>query len=255
MNKATLSHYKADPISVLHQLQLSEASKMDPLSITAAIISLVQAISSTYNVIQNLKGLPKAFKEVGQELPLLKETLDLVHQQLQASELDEAAKKVIEPVLGNCQEKTNALNEIFQEIDKMKKIGREVKEWPALVNSYRTMMLRMGKAHRVEVLMQGILNGLRALVVHQLFKLATKAQVDRLEEAIRKLSEIEPSLPDSDFEPSSTSFAQNVSEGGKANMFNSVGGPQTNKFGNEFHAGGNQNFGMDFMSNVMKDFD
>ncbi|KAE9379661.1 hypothetical protein N431DRAFT_160884 [Stipitochalara longipes BDJ] len=242
------------PYKVNHQLDINEISEMDPINITVATINLVQAISSTYNAIQHLKGLPKAFKEVGQELSLVKETLDLVHSQLQASTLDESTQKAIEPILRSCQEKTIALNEIFQEIDKRKKNDKEVKDWSALVNSYRTMMLRLGKAHRVEVLMQGILNGLRGLAVNQLFKLATKAQMGKLEEAIQKLSEVEPSIPDSDFEPNSTSFTQNVSEGGKGNMFNSVGGPQTNKFGHEFHATGNQNFGMDFMNNLMKDF-
>jgi hypothetical protein len=90
--------------------------------------------------------------------------------------------------------------------------------------------------------------------MYQLFKLATKAQVDKLEEVIQKPSEVEPSLPDSDFEPNSTSFAQNVSERGKGNMFNSVGGPPTNKFGNEFHAAGNQDFGIDFIEPLDEDF-
>jgi hypothetical protein len=226
---------------------------MDPLSITAATITIIQTISSTYNAIQSLKGLPKAFKEVGQELPLVEETLELVRCHLQTPNIDESAQKAIEPIIKSCQEKTNALNEIFKEIDKRKKNDKEAKDWADFVSSYRTAMLRMGKAHRVEVLMKGILDGLRGLATHQLFTLATKAQVDKLEDAIKKLSKVEPSLPDSDFESNSPSFTQNVSADGDGKMFNSVGGPQNINFGTEFKANGDQHFGMDFMKYLKED--
>jgi hypothetical protein len=228
---------------------------MDPLSLIASTLTIIQSISSTYNFIQHIKGLPNAFKEVGQELPLVKETLDLVRSQFQASCLDDSSQKAIEPIIRGCHEKIKALNEIMQEIEKKKKKKKNDKnanDWSALVSSYRTMMLRMGKAHRVEVLMQGILSGLKGLAVHHLFLGATKAQVDKLEDAIQRLSEVEPSLPDSDFESSGTTFTQAVGDGGKANMFNAVGGPMTNKFGNEFNAAGPMHFGTDFMNCLMK---
>ncbi|KAF4633629.1 hypothetical protein G7Y89_g4494 [Cudoniella acicularis] len=215
---------------------------MDPLSLTVATIAIVQTISSTYNAIRHLKGLPKAFKEVAQDLLLVKETLDLARSQLEASTLDESTQKAIEPIFKSCQEKASALSDIFQEIEKRKKQGREVKDWSTLVSFYRTLMLRMGKTHRVEALMQGMLKGLRALAVHQLFMVATKAQVEKLEKAIRKLSEIEPSLPDSEFETNSTNYTQNISEGGKGNQFNAAGGSQKNVLGHEFNATGSMNF-------------
>lgn len=101
---------------------------MDPLSITVATIAIVQTISSTYDTIQRLKGLPKAFKEVGQELHLVKETLDLVRSQLQASSLDDSTQKAIEPIIRGCQEKAIALNGIFQEIEKKKKTDKKAKD-------------------------------------------------------------------------------------------------------------------------------
>jgi hypothetical protein len=99
-------------------------------------------------------------KEVGQEVSLLQEILDLVRSQIQASTLGESTQKAVEPISRSCQEKTSTLNDIFQEIGKRKKNDKEAKDWTALVNSYRTMLLRMGKVHRVEVLMQDIPNGL-----------------------------------------------------------------------------------------------
>lgn len=225
---------------------------MDPLSITVATIAIIQSISSTYNAIQHLKGLPKAFNEVGQDLPLVRETLDLARSQLQASTLDESTKKAIEPIIKGCKDKASALNDIFQEIDKKKKHDKEAKDWPALVSFYRTLLLRLGKAHRVETLMQGILKDLKGLAVHQLFKVATKAQIDKLESAINKLSEAEPSLPDSEFESNGTNVSQRIGDGGKGWQFNAMGGTLTNRFGPEFNATGNMSFGTDFM-NLMKD--
>ena len=104
----------------------------------------------------------------------VRETQDLARSQLRASILDESTKKAIAPIIKGCKEKASALNDIFQEIDRKKKHDKEAKDWPALVSFYRTLLLRLGKAHRVETLMQDILNGLKGLVVHQLFKVATR---------------------------------------------------------------------------------
>lgn len=223
---------------------------MDPLAAIASIMAIVQTLSSSYNAIKQLKGLPKAFKEVGQQLPLVKETLDIVRQQIQASSLPDATRKAMDPSIRECQGNINALNDIFQDIEK--KNDKKTTEWAALVNTYRTMLLRLGKAHRVETLMQSMLNSLKALAIHQLFMVATKAQVGKLEAAIRELSEVEPSLPDSDFEAGTSNFGQSIGSGGSGNMFNAVGGPMTNKFGNEFNATGNMSFGTDFMNALMK---
>jgi hypothetical protein len=225
---------------------------MDPLSITVATITLIQSISSAYNVIQHLKGLPKTFNEVGENLSLAKKTLDLARTQLEASALDKSDKEAFEPVIKRCEESASALSDIFQKIREKTEHDKEAKDWSAIVLFYRSQVLKFGtaaKAHRVESLMQSILKDLQNLAVNHLFKVATKSDVDSLESAIKKLSEMEraePSLPDSDFD-SNTNISQTISGQGKGNQFNNTGGTQTNHTGPEFNAKGDQNFGENFM--------
>ena len=85
---------------------------MDPLSIIASIIAIIQAISSTHKAIQHLKGLPKEFNEVNQNLPLVQDTLGLVHDRLKVVDLDESSKKTIGPIVSGCKEKAKKLRDI-----------------------------------------------------------------------------------------------------------------------------------------------
>src|SRR5271154_6676870 len=98
---------------------------MDPVSIIVSTITVVQAVSSTYKAIQHLRGLPKAFNEVNQSLPLVKETLEAARSQLLGAPLDEASAKAIEPVIKVCEEKAHALLALFQKIDNGKKDAKD----------------------------------------------------------------------------------------------------------------------------------
>ncbi|KAL6406443.1 Ankyrin repeat, PH and SEC7 domain containing protein secG [Ilyonectria robusta] len=182
---------------------------MDPLSIVASTIAVVQAISSTYKAIQHLRGLPNEFNEVNRNLPLAQDTLSLAHDQLQGLALDEPSKKAIQPIVSGCEEKAKMLQDIFEKVEKGTKKAKD----GSVVDFYRTSLLRLGKAHRVETLMQGILRGLDALATNQLFKTATRSQITQLKEAIDQLSNVESSVPDSDFEGSMAN-SQNIASGG-----------------------------------------
>ncbi|RYP50205.1 hypothetical protein DL768_004226 [Monosporascus sp. mg162] len=196
---------------------------MDPLSITASTITVIQSISAAYKVIKQLKGLPKAFNQVGDNLPLVEDTLEAAHARLEKASLDASSKKAIEPVTQRCQEKAKALRDIFQEVERGRKDTKDAKDWSALASFYRTKVLPMGKASRVEALMHDILCGLRGLAIHHLFKAATEKQLEKLEKAIQDLSAVEPSLPDSDFEKGSTAnIAQTIESGGTGYQFPST---------------------------------
>lgn len=186
---------------------------MDPLSIIASTITLVQAISSTYKAIQHLNGLPNEFKEVNRNLSLAEDTLDLAGKQLQSLALDESSKKAIQPVVSGCKEKAKMLQDIFEKVQK----GVTNAKGGSVLDFYRTSLLRLGKAQRVETLMQGILRGLDALATNRLFRTATQSQMAQLKEAIDQLSNVKSSVPDSDFDGSGTN-TQNIASGGTGNM-------------------------------------
>ena len=173
------------------------------------------------------------------------ETLQTARSQLQVAHLDEVSTKAIEPVIKGCQEKAAELLVIFQKIDNGKIDAKD--GW--VLEVYRTIVITRGKAHRAEILMQDILNCLKKLAINQLFKTATQSQIARLEEAIRGLSRVEPSVPDSDFDVSGAlNVTQNVSQGGTGNQAVNRGGTQENIFGNQFQSqGGPMNFDTDFL--------
>lgn len=107
-----------------------------------------------------------------------------------------------------------------------------------MLDFYRTPLLRLGKGRRVESLMQGILKDLDALATNQLFKTATQSQVAQLKEAIDQLSNVESSVPDSDFEGSVTNTTQHIASGGTG--YQSVNSGQDQKInsgsGKQFNA-------------------
>ncbi|RYP66586.1 hypothetical protein DL769_005993 [Monosporascus sp. CRB-8-3] len=191
---------------------------MDPLSAIASTIAVVQAISSTYKAIQHLRGLPDEFNEVNRNLPLAQDTLGLARGQLQGLALDESSKEALQPLVCGCEEKAKMLQAIFEKVEKGVKNAQD----GSVLDFYRTSVLRLGKAHRVETLMQGILRDLDALATNQLFRTATQSQMAQLKEAINQLSNVESSVPDSDFESPGTN-SQHIASGGTGYQSNITG--------------------------------
>ncbi|KAK1585471.1 uncharacterized protein LY79DRAFT_268892 [Colletotrichum navitas] len=192
---------------------------MDPLSITASTITVIQSLIAAYDTIKHIKDLPKAFAEVGRNLPLVKETLDLAQQALDADRPDEDVQGAIQPALAECLKRARTIKDIFSEIEP----GRQnekggAREWSVFVRFYRKKVVPFGKAHKVEALMRDILSKLKVLAIHHVFKAHAESlgQMEKLEGAIKALAEVEPSLPDSEFDGGSgTNVTQNISDSGR----------------------------------------
>ncbi|SPO04105.1 uncharacterized protein DNG_06788 [Cephalotrichum gorgonifer] len=218
---------------------------MDPLTILTSTITLVQAISSTYDVIQHLRGLPNEFKEVSRNLPLAQDTLGLARYQLQGRALDESAKKAIQPFVVGCEEKAKMLQNIFEKVER----GMQNARHGSVFESYRTSLLPLGKAHRVEILMQGILGDLDRLATNRLFRTATQSQMTQLKDAIDQLSKVKSSVRDSDFEGAGTNATQNNSSGARGYQY--VNSSQ----GQQFNSGGGKQFNAHSMTFVQSSED
>jgi hypothetical protein len=218
---------------------------MDPLSTIAAIIAIVDSILSTYSAIREIKGLPKAFEEVERNLPLVKETIEIAQRQLYCNAPSDAEIRAIEPVLKACESKLKELNKILTGMKwKKKEDNGETKDWSSLAKFYHKVVVPMGKAHRVETLTSAIMKSLKALAIHQIFKAATEPLVRKLEEAINGLSQVEPSIPDSDFETTGSTVSQTNND--HANGFLCTEGTMHNNVGGNFwKSDQNMNFGMD----------
>ncbi|EPE05937.1 ankyrin repeat protein [Ophiostoma piceae UAMH 11346] len=212
---------------------------MDPLSVIASTLAIIQAITASYKAIQNIHDLPNEFKEVETYLPLVYDTLKQVEERIKNADLDEASKTAIRPLVSACKAKTEELQTMFAQMEGRK--GRAVA-------IYRGLLIQLGKENRVETLMQGILERLGMIADNQVMRGATHSQMAKLTDAVEALSHVESSVPDADLDRASMNAIQNITENATGNQaVNSGRGPMNNNFGgrNFNSGGGSMQFGMD----------
>ncbi|KAF9869242.1 hypothetical protein CkaCkLH20_13287 [Colletotrichum karsti] len=215
---------------------------MDPLSITASTLAVIQSLIAAFEAIRHIKGLPKAFNNVGESLPLVKETLELAQEVLCEENPDDAVKRETAKTLQDCQKKAKVINSIFKNIEEGRKKEKDAKDWSFFSRFYREKVLPMGKAHKVEKLMEQVLAKLKILGINQIFRARAdfQSQVEKLSSAIRALSEVEPSLEDSEFDAAATNYTMNVSDYGRGLM--ATGENANVTMGDRFEAAGSMNF-------------
>ncbi|KAL3955848.1 hypothetical protein ACCO45_009867 [Purpureocillium lilacinum] len=87
-------------------------SGIEVVGLISAIISLVGAVENIYSGFRDARNLPRAFREVAEKLPLVRETLRIAEQQIKSTS-DEEACEAIKTVVENCKVKAERLKEIF----------------------------------------------------------------------------------------------------------------------------------------------
>ncbi|KAJ6037201.1 WD domain-containing protein [Penicillium herquei] len=186
---------------------------MDPLSVFASTIAIIQAISGTYEAIKNIKSLPHEFDAVSSSLPIARFNIECAEKVFDDPNVDDSFKEEIKKLLHECNEKATSLKEIFQRVDETFNHEKKKNKLGNLLEIYKAIIIKMSKAHRVETLMKEILEKLHSIGLNKVLRAATQEQVERLETAIKELSEVESSVPDYAFEagPSNT---QHIASGG-----------------------------------------
>jgi hypothetical protein len=185
---------------------MSGAEATAVISLISAVIGIVQATKQVYDVANDAKDLPEAFREVGEKLPLVEDTLRLAE-----ASVDDKSAKIIKPVIETCKGKATILKELVQKVVPKADASRTQRYWTAL----RTL----DKGSRVETLMKEILENLHLLADHGSFKVAKN--FEELAAAIDKLSKIEPSAPDEIFDgPTDTVNNQNFQNASGNPKFN-----------------------------------
>ncbi|PNP80378.1 hypothetical protein FNYG_05977 [Fusarium nygamai] len=162
-------------------------SGIEVVGLVSAIVGIVEAIGKVSKTLRDAKDIPRAFNEVAERLPLVRDTLQSVESHISHATEDgvyEAMKKVLE----NCREKAEQLQEIFRAVAPSERISR--------IKRYSLAVRRLGKGSLVEILAKGMMEDAHALVLAHSAQAATESQVMELSEAIRELSTIEASLPD-----------------------------------------------------------
>lgn len=201
---------------------------MDPLSIIASTLAILDGVSDAYTAIQKLVNLPEAFQEVSRQLPLAEELLKAAEAVLKENS-DAKTKSAAYECVQDCKKKATTLRNIFQQLqDKAKKDapdGQGQVDWPtsSLVDAYKAGLLRlkkMAKASKVEKLMGEIMKKLETLSTLQGFKTATTWQEKLGEikdsiEALNVVTEQNPSIEDEDLsDTSNTHFQMSINDQG-----------------------------------------
>ena len=189
----------------------------------SAILNIADAIADIYKTIKDIHGLPEAFSVVNGRLPIVKDILESTKRHIDAVQ-DEAVCKGIKHIVVQCEMSTKMLNEIFE------KVKPDDGAWK--VERYWKAVKAKGKGHKVETLMADILVDIQLLDSQHGMNTATEDQQKEIMAAIKELSEVQPSVPDSEFHEAGVTMNQSGSGTqqytAKGNVYSSGGGKQFN---------------------------
>jgi hypothetical protein len=215
------------------------------LGIISSVISVIEASQKVFDAAKDTKGLHEAFRKVAENVPLVLGTLraaEEVQKKMEAEwqSSDDSAKKQaiettskeIEPVFETCEANARALRDIFEKVVP----GNEATRVERYRKALKTVL--PGKKHKVEGLMQEILEKLQLLHTHHYFK--TAVDVLKIGAGIEELCTVESSDPDESNAKyvNSGSGPQNIHSGSGKQFNNTISGGE----GNSQHIADNQTF-------------
>ncbi|KAJ5935949.1 hypothetical protein N7454_005247 [Penicillium verhagenii] len=197
------------------------------------LIRVTENIMTAFGSIKDLPNLPEAFQEASNWLPLVERTLR--DAKCSAEKLISTEDvRALKTVLYSCDKKADNLLDIFEQLGEKSK-----GEYHSSV--YQGILIKQGK-QRVETLMDGILEGLGALVTHKAFLGKMHNQINLLAQGREDLARVCPSLADSDLADQPGAANQYGENSRQYNLFGE--GTQKIADGHYFEAKGNQNFGI-----------
>lgn len=215
-------------------------SGAEVLGIISAVITIIDTIKQLYDGAHahDSTGLPEAFREVAARLPLVRKILESVDNHLRGNKTDDSCGEV-KTVLEQARNKVLALKTLF---DKVIPLDED-----PCVDRYVKLVRTLGKGNRVETLMLGLMTDVQLLVGKYGLDNANSQQIEQLRKAIEELSNMEPSIADSELPQ--WSFTNTNSGSGTQTNNNVAGDAKLNQlYGNgtqNNYTGGVLNFGKD----------
>lgn len=211
-------------------------SGVEIIGLISAGIEGVKICREIYKTIKDTKDLPAAFHEVNKQLPLAQNTLEKAQQAAEAAasagnnglnSLSSEGESML-AAISTCNKKIEELKKIFRKARDLREDGHPFRK------GYRAVVEKMGGTnHRVEELMRGILDSVLSLGANQVFRLATRDQVDKINQAIEALDAVEPSVEENKHATgnmfSHTGSGNINSQFGDGDMFNVNSGGNVNK--------------------------
>ena len=157
------------------------------IGLISGIIGILDAAGKVYSAAKDSSGLPEAFRDVAQRLPLVNETLRTAQGYLDTGSPSEGLYEAVKPIVDDCKDKATRLEEIFRRVIPQADVSR--------MGRYLLATRTLGKGNRVETLMKGILEDVQLLVGNRVMRLATDADIGKLVQATKEVSAIPPSVP------------------------------------------------------------
>ena len=151
------------------------------VGLISGTIALVDATKKVYDAAKDQLGLPAAFREVAQRLPLVQTILGNAKVRAEGGQVDDEASKAAKSILEPCKSRVKKLEEIFRKVIPQ--------EGGSRLDRYYKAARTLGKDGKVETLMKGILDDLNLLSVQ--CGMETGVHVEKLKEAIKAVSALE----------------------------------------------------------------
>ena len=206
---------------------MSGAEAIAVLGVISSIVSIVDGTRKVFEAAKDTKGLPEAFREVAGRLPIVESILGSAKQNIEEKGINNDSRKGVEDMVKACKEKAEKLQELFDKVVPGEGASR--------VERYRKAANVPGKGHKVEKLMQGILEDVNLLAGEKGINSASKTQQEQILKALRDIAAVAPSVPEQEFQQTGftnsnygfgaqyNAQGENVAQG-NARQFNSAGG-------------------------------
>ncbi|KAF6829984.1 hypothetical protein CPLU01_07599 [Colletotrichum plurivorum] len=143
-------------------------SGAEVIGLVSGIVGIVDAIIKFHDAVQDAAGLPGAFREVANRMPLLRDTMLAVQHDL-GSEADPESAAALKQALEGCREKSQALEKIFGNVAVAPEASR--------AQRYFSAVRTFGKGRKLEELMSGIQADMQLLAANYTIKASTRARV------------------------------------------------------------------------------
>ena len=213
---------------------MSGAETIAILGVVGSIISILDGAKQVYDAAKNAQGLPAAFRDVANRIPIVQDILESARQNLDTGNIDQSSFKGVRDVVNACDTKAKRLNDLFQKASPTGSSSDLARYYKA-VKAY-------GRGNEVESLMKGILEDVQLLACDHGMKVATESQQATIAQAITDVSDIQPSVPEDVFQE--TGFTAYNS--GPGTQFNAQGDYIAQGTARQYNtAGGNMTFGRD----------
>ena len=201
------------------------------LGVISSIISIVDGTKKVFEAAKGTNGLPEAFREVAGRLPIVESILGSAKQNIEENGVKNDSRKGVENIVEACKKKAEKLRELFNKVVPGEDASR--------MERYRKALKVPGKGHKVEKLMQGILEDVNLLIGEKGINSASKAQQEQILKAIEEIAAVAPSAAEQEIQQ--TGFTN--SNYGSGTQNNAQGENVAQGNGKVFHNTGPMTFG------------